>query len=164
MNNIYLSNIFNMKSFYLSISLLLFSVVLSAQPGPPMEGAEFEKVEAYKVKFITDKLDLSPEEAQKFWPVYNEYTKKIKEIHQRRKDGLSRKEIKEQWEELEDAELRAIALQELQNQADIAALKRAYFEKFEAAVGSRKAATFYRLELEFHRHLMEMLGRRKGRR
>lgn len=138
--------------------------MINAQPGPPIDSEEFKRVEAYKVKFITDKLELSPEEAQAFWPVYNEYSKQLKEIHARRHNGLSRRDIKQQWDDLDDETLKNIALQELQNQADIANLKKEYFTKFEAVLGSRKAATFYRIELEFHRHLMEMLGKGRKRR
>lgn len=152
-----------MKTLIPLLSLVLGGFFLQAQPGPEMSPDEFKKVEAYKVKFITDKLDLSTEEAQKFWPIYNEYSKKLQEIHERRHNGMSRRDIKEKWDELDDETLKAIALQELQNQADIAELKKEYFQKFEDAVGIRKAATFFRAEIEFHKHLMELLGRRRGR-
>lgn len=153
-----------MKKLIPLLGLIFSGFFLLAQPGPDISPDEFKKVEAYKVKFITDKLDLSAEEAQKFWPVYNEYSKKLQEIHERRLKGMSRADIKEKWEELDDQTLKAIALQELQNQADIAELKKLYFQKFEDAVGIRKAATFFRSEIEFHKHLMELLGRRRGKR
>ncbi len=40
---------------------------------------KFEKVKALKTAFITDRLDLSSSEAEKFWPIYNQYEK---ELHQ----------------------------------------------------------------------------------
>ena len=33
-----------------------------------------------KIAFITEKLQISPEEAQKFWPLYNEYWKSKNEL------------------------------------------------------------------------------------
>ena len=30
-----------------------------------------ERIQALKVAFITEKLELTPEEAQQFWPVFN---------------------------------------------------------------------------------------------
>jgi len=146
-----------MKKLLFLSSLLLFGFILNAQP------EDFKKVEAFKTKFITDELDLSPEEAQKFWPVYNEYNKKLNELHQKRMEGMSRREVHDKWDELDDATLEKIALEELQNQKKIAELKLEYYDKFKAALGSRKAATFYRIEIEFHRRLMESLGRRRGR-
>ncbi|WP_421752941.1 hypothetical protein [Croceimicrobium sp.] len=146
-----------MKNIIFLSSLLLFGFLAQAQP------EDFKKVEAYKTKFITEELDLSPEEAQKFWPVYNEYNKKLHELHQKRMEGMSRREVRDKWDDLDDATLEKIALEELQNQKKIAELKLEYYDKFKAALGTRKAATFYRIEIEFHRHLMETLGRRRGR-
>ncbi len=39
-------------------------------------------VQALRVAFITKDLDLSTEEAQKFWPVYNKYIGEIKKAKQ----------------------------------------------------------------------------------
>lgn len=39
-----------------------------------------EKIQALKIAFITQKLQLTPDEAQKFWPVYNEYDNEIHNI------------------------------------------------------------------------------------
>ena len=36
-----------------------------------------QNIEALKVAFITKELNLTPEEAQKFWPVYNQYSKEM---------------------------------------------------------------------------------------
>ncbi|RYY30920.1 MAG: hypothetical protein EOO04_03305, partial [Chitinophagaceae bacterium] len=36
------------------------------------------KIEALKIAFLTNKMALSPAEAQKFWPVYNKYTEEIR--------------------------------------------------------------------------------------
>jgi Spy/CpxP family protein refolding chaperone len=50
--------------------------------GPP----DREKLEAARVAFITKKLDLSPEQAEKFWPLFNQHDLKrreqMKAIHQ----------------------------------------------------------------------------------
>ena len=39
-----------------------------------------DKIQALKTAFITQKLELTSEEAQKFWPVYGQYEKDIKSI------------------------------------------------------------------------------------
>ncbi len=76
------------------ISLLFFALLVQlsislAQPPPPPQGApsDFdeskpgnEKIEAMKIAFITKLLQLTPDEAQKFWPVYNQFELEKKEI------------------------------------------------------------------------------------
>ena len=42
-----------------------------------------EEILSQKIAFFTQELDLSPQEAQKFWPVYNEGWKKIHEAHKK---------------------------------------------------------------------------------
>ncbi len=53
-----------------------------------------EKIEAQKVAFITERLDLSVTEAQQFWPIYNAYEKRI---HSMRRNDL--KEVRESMRE-----------------------------------------------------------------
>lgn len=47
------------------------------QEGP---GGKKEKIELYKIQFISKELALTPEEAQLFWPVYETNKKAIQEI------------------------------------------------------------------------------------
>ena len=41
-------------------------------PPRPMTKQQREKLELFKIQFITKKLDLTPAESEKFWPLYNE--------------------------------------------------------------------------------------------
>ena len=41
-------------------------------PPRPMTKEQREKLELFSIQFITKKLDLTPAEAEKFWPLYNE--------------------------------------------------------------------------------------------
>ena len=52
--------------------LLLHSYFCTAQQG------DDRKIEAIRVAFITRELNLSPQEAQQFWPVYNNYLGEVK--------------------------------------------------------------------------------------
>jgi hypothetical protein len=54
--------------------ILLFLSIVFLVPALKSEGqTNLEKLNNYKIGFFTKKLDLSSEEAVKFWPVYNEY-------------------------------------------------------------------------------------------
>ena len=54
-----------MKRFILYTFFILSGFSMQAQNG--------NRLEALKIAYITKKMDLSPEEAQKFWPIYNQY-------------------------------------------------------------------------------------------
>jgi hypothetical protein len=47
---------------------------------PPIDEARRAKIEMFKVQFITEKLNLTKDEAEKFWPVYNEAKNNIDEL------------------------------------------------------------------------------------
>lgn len=58
-------------------------------PPPPMERiskAQRAQMESFKIQFITKKLNLTPEEAEKFWPVYNEQKEASKKLMGAEKD------------------------------------------------------------------------------
>ncbi len=79
------------------ILLLLISFGVSAQSD------RNEKIKAYKTAFITDQLNLSSSEAEKFWPVYNAYEDKMGTLRQNeRKDVFKR--IREGIDEISDSE------------------------------------------------------------
>ena len=43
-------------------------------------GEKSEKVQALKIAFITQKLELGTDEAQRFWPVYNRYETELRQV------------------------------------------------------------------------------------
>lgn len=46
------------------------------------------RAEALHVAFLTKQLELTPEEAQQFWPIYNSYREDLKEIRKSKEDEL----------------------------------------------------------------------------
>lgn len=54
---------------------------------PPPPGEPRPNIEAIKVAYITKQLNLSAEEAQKFWPVHNAYMAELKKARQENKSA-----------------------------------------------------------------------------
>lgn len=63
------------KTLLLLFFLLLHVYFCAAQDDNDVTG---KNLEAVRTAFITNHLKLSPEEAQKFWPVYNNYFQEVK--------------------------------------------------------------------------------------
>ncbi|MFC4874260.1 Spy/CpxP family protein refolding chaperone [Negadavirga shengliensis] len=59
-----------MKNFLILILFIGTLIPAMAQRG---KNVDREKLEAARVAFITNRLSLSPEQAEKFWPVYNQH-------------------------------------------------------------------------------------------
>ena len=91
-----------MKKIILPILLFLFSLNILAQH-------HREKIKALKISFITEKLDLTEQEAQKFWPIYNNYDKVTSKI---RHDDIRniRREIRRNISTLTDKRARDLII------------------------------------------------------
>jgi hypothetical protein len=73
-----------MKKLILSLMIFSSTLVMAQQP----DGADYSKrLEALKIAFITEKLNLSSDEAQKFWPIYNNYEAELRQVLRDNKSG-----------------------------------------------------------------------------
>jgi len=146
-----------MKKQISLIILIGASFLVSAQ----RHERDFSKIESYKIQYLTEKLDLSPETAQKFWPVYNQYQKETRALLRGHHDFPPEEREKIGFEKMNDAELEKMVLGRLNDQKKLSELKIQYFDKFKECLGTRGAANYYRAELDFHRRLMRELGKRR---
>jgi hypothetical protein len=63
-----------MKRFLLYTFFILAAGTIQAQNG--------YRLEALKIAYVTKKMDLNPDEAQRFWPLYNQYTAELRQARQ----------------------------------------------------------------------------------
>jgi len=58
------------------------------------EAFDFEKFKAKKVAYLTDAINLTPAEAEKFWPVYNEFDQKRFQLMQEKREMEEKLRVK----------------------------------------------------------------------
>ena len=114
-----------------------------------------EQIKAQKVAFITDKLQLTVEEAQQFWPVYNELDKKSEDIdNQIRTIAQNYKKNKET---LSNTELETMSDKIVELQVSSAKLDAEYYQKFKKVLPIRKIMELNQAEREFKHELLQKL-------
>lgn len=119
-----------------------------------------EKIHSMKIAFITEKLSLSPAEAEKFWPVYNQFQKEVNKLKAKHREGMMRtKEI----DELTDEEAARCAENEIIRIEEMASLKRKYHDKFLNILPVKKVALLYKAEREFNHKLFRKMRNRRQR-
>ncbi|HVU83461.1 MAG TPA: hypothetical protein VHC50_01380 [Puia sp.] len=123
-----------MKKFVLYTFFILSGFSIHAQNGG--------RLEALKIAYITKKMDLSPEEAQKFWPIYNQYAAELK---QARQDAVKNNEPE-------------ITLDE--NQLKI---RKKYSAQFSQVLSADKVNAFFKSEKEFGVFVQKEMERRQLR-
>ena len=118
-----------MKKYLLIIIAFLASFSFaSAQNG------RSEKVQALKVAFITQKLNLTSAEAEKFWPVYNNYENEIKSVRTSNRDG-----------------------DVIDNEQKVLDIRKKYRPEFEKILGPGRMNDVYSAERDFRNVLIQRL-------
>lgn len=69
-----------MKQINITCVFLITGFIAMAQP----RTEDRQKIEAMKVAFITEQLSLTPAEAEKFWPVYNQFSDNMRSMRKDR--------------------------------------------------------------------------------
>jgi len=145
---------------YLLLFLFGFACLnMSAQHrerGGKQQGPSQEKMEAHKIAFITNELDLSPEEAQVFWPIFNDYEEEKKAIRKERRP-------KANLEEVDEAQANELIKTHLENKSRSLALETEYVEKFKEVLPSKKVLQLIILERKFKEEVLKDLQRRLDR-
>ncbi|MGA0231261.1 MAG: hypothetical protein ACO3M5_10045 [Saprospiraceae bacterium] len=140
------------------IGLLLTAFVLfsSVIYGQHKRAEIMERVESRKIAFLSDKLELSPDEAQVFWPLHNSYQEEIRGIH-RSKDA--RRDFMN-----DDYDHEAALEKLIQTEEEELAIRKEFAYKFKDAIGARKTILYYHFERKFKEDLLQELRerRRKG--
>jgi hypothetical protein len=126
------------------------------------QNANLEKLNAYKIGFLTKRLNLTSKEAEKFWPVYNEFQDNKNKIQVERQEinknfnlnelNMSDKEMTETADRLISLELRE------------ASLAQEFHNKIKNVLPPVKVLRLYQSENQYRLQLLkELQERREGR-
>lgn len=128
-----------MKKIYLTLLSVLFVFAGAfAQEGdqqPPEK--KIKEIEALKVAFITKELELTPEEAQKFWPIYNQYSKELKAVMKSTDDDVLEKDEKK------------------------LNIRKKYKDQFLKAISAEKVNKLFSIEGKFHQLLIKAMRKQQ---
>lgn len=138
------------KSFIFNFLFLALPVMGFAQKsdGPStLKKESRERIDAQRVAFITAKLSLSPEEAAKFWPVYNEHKESLKKL----RDDIERPDLID----VTDTEANLIIERHLQMEEKKLELNRNLYKRLRTAISPKKILLLHAAEREFNRELLK---------
>ncbi len=115
------------------------------------------KLQAQRVAFITQRLNLTPEEAQQFWPVFNQYTEKLQQIRTAAKEEKT-------VDELSDTDTEKMILSEFDRESRELDLKKDLYQKLRKIISVKKIAKLYRAERDFKGMLIEKIQQNREKR
>jgi hypothetical protein len=146
----------NINKNLLIVALFLFATTITYGQRRP----DREKIKSLKVAYITERLSLTSDEAQAFWPIYN--------AHEKKKDSFRGKERSQIYSKIKDME--SLSNTEVENLLqDLIALekeKQAVREQFlkdvQKVISAKKTFLLLRTENGFKRRLLQQYRQKHG--
>jgi hypothetical protein len=137
--------------YFLPFAFLAISISLSAQEIEEKN----DKIQAQKVAFLTERMNLSAKEAQVFWPIYNEFQDKKDKITAQRR--TTRQYYKQNAETLSDKEANDILNKFVSIEQQDVNLFVEYNDKFKQVLPAKKVMQLYIAENQFKAWLISKL-------
>ena len=136
---------------------MICAVTAFAQEDNPEEVQKLDpkaqqKIKAAHAAYITERLGLTPEEAERFWPIYREYAQKRQDLRQQFRDARQKGQDEKV---LLDLDLR-IKQQELD-------LERDYSGRFQKIITPQKIMNLRQAEGDFRKLLLRQIQQRQQR-
>ena len=132
---------------------LMAVVGFSQDTSGDQTGPIADRINAKKMAFFTDKLQLSTDEFQNFWPLFTEYEGKQRSIRQQYRS-------KKAFKFMSDKEAETYVLNSFKMEEEMLNLKKDYFQKFKDVLPIRKIAMLNKVDRQFKEALLRQMQQR----
>jgi len=140
-----------MKKIIATFVLLVSAAVATVNAQPADKTERKEKLEALRVAFITKELNLTSEEAEKFWPVYNQREAEQEEIRKQLRENHKGKNI----DEMTDAEVEKLIEKQLELRQKELDIDKKYASKLKEVLPVKKVAKLPVAEKKFREEVIQ---------
>ncbi|SFG30527.1 hypothetical protein [Pontibacter chinhatensis] len=141
--------------FFFSCLLMLSGTAANAQDSRTQDRTE--NVDAAKTAFLTDKMGLTSEQAQKFWPLYNEYEQKRRTLIKGYRSGY-----RQDVDALSEQEAKARIDNMFLTKEKELELEREYANKYLKIISNKQLIKLYRGERDFTKMLLKRLDEKRA--
>jgi Spy/CpxP family protein refolding chaperone len=146
---------------FLFRSLLMLSLLATlpavAQPGAGSRQSRMSQLENAKIAYITEKISLTQDQAQRFWPVYNEFTAKRRDLNRRMRETRTNDP-----DAISEAQVKDNLTQALNLRQQEVNLEKEYFDKFQKVLNIRQVSRLYQAERQFTKEVIKRVADHRG--
>ena len=143
------------KKALLLCTLLLGTFLIHAQ------GPGRDRIKTLKVAFITEQVGLTSEEAQEFWPIYNEHEETMENIRRKERAELHANIARAQ--ELSPDESEKLLDHLLAIESNKQRTEREFLSKLRTVIPAKKVLLLVKAEEDFKRQMIQQFRKRRGR-
>ena len=133
------------KILIVTVSLFLLMCNISIA----QKDRKMDNLKSKKIAFITDELMLTPEQAEKFWPLYNAHSKNKKE------DRFEKRSSEVDFNNMTDAEANELLNRMISNEESKLIQKKEFVDKLKSILDTKQIVLLFRAERKFKRELFK---------
>ncbi len=140
----------------ISLATVLLFITTTLVYSQNERGIISKRIQARKIAFITERLDLSPSEAEQFFPLYNAFKKNEQALRKNRIGGnkitfLSDEEAEKHIDEI------------LQSEEEILRQRKLFVQSLQPILSPKKILMLFRVEKDFNAQLLRTMRQRHRR-
>lgn len=116
-----------------------------------------QKIESARIALITERLGLSPEQAERFWPLYNQYSQQKRQIRSEFTKARAGVDPRDMTEE-ESQRLMTLQFETRQKELN---LEKEYANRLRDVISSQQLLNLRKAEDDFKRMLLQRIDQRR---
>ncbi len=151
-----------MKKPIILLIITFFAYSAFAQNEPPREQKShtYQQIQSAKIAFFTTEIQLTPKEAEEFWPLYNEYWREREMLMRRTQESMRviTAYVKDGSPKTEPELVKLMGVY-ISNLTEEGSIHKIYFDKFYKILPVEKVARIYIAEEQFR---MKMIRQFRG--
>lgn len=153
-----------MKIKKLLLLLIVFISVNSFGQDGSLIRKKREQIKSLKVAFITEELQLTPDEASKFWPLYNSYEDQQKQIKKEKIKGYMDRMDSDSENKLSEKEAATMLAQMESSEEELFQVRRKFVTSLKAVISPIKILKLKKAEENFNKRLLQQYRDKKKNR
>ncbi|WP_316745851.1 hypothetical protein [Pedobacter gandavensis] len=139
-----------MKNIVVAALLFMLPFLASAQKTAERSA----EIESLRISYLTQKLDLSEEEAKIFWPIYNDFQKEQAALRKERSQNMISFKKLTEIDNLSDTEIQSLIVNELNYKQRDLSIEKKYYYKLKSSLPIKTVGKYYRAQESFKRELL----------
>jgi len=144
-----------------NLHFILFSLLITANISA-QQNLKRENIKLLKTAFITEAIDLTSSEAEKFWPVYNLYSDKIQSLKFSLENGMRRKiNSSGGFDNISEEQAQKFIQEYTKIEQEISANKTNMIVELSKILPPKKILKFQKAEKDFNRRMLQEYGKRR---
>lgn len=145
-----------MKYIVMIMTAVFFAVGTVSAQNPRQE-----RIKSLKIAFITEKLSLTSDEAQKFWPIYNTYDDANYQLKNVKLKKIKNELLVKGIEDISEQEAKSILAKIERIEADLYNERKKLVDRLLDVISAKKIILLKKVEDDFNRELLKRLRERR---